>query len=87
MIPVLSRVRMHKLLLAGGMNSRSPASFLNKMLQLRDKSRTSGIASTLLIYPSLTLFPSLYSVPAIAKDPPERRSRREQVRRISRTEM
>ena len=36
---------MQKLLLAADMNSRSPASFLNKMLQLRDKIVTSGIHS------------------------------------------
>lgn len=78
---------MHKLLLAGDMDARSLASFLNKMLQLREMSRTSGIASSLLLtHLSLIPLPTLPSVPVNSKTP-ERIFRSKHIRITSRTEM
>lgn len=87
MIPVLRRLNTHKLLLAGDMDAISLASFLNKMLQLREMSRTSGIASSLLLtHLSLIPLPTLPSVPVNSKAP-ERIFRSKHMRITSRTEM
>ena len=89
MIPVLSRVRMHKLLLGGDMNSRSLASFFNEMLQLRDKAglQEFTLVSSLLTHLSLTPLPTLISVPSLSRIVLRDQRRTEQGRIISGTEM
>lgn len=89
MIPVLSRVRMHKLLLGGDMNSRSLASFFNEMLQLRDKAglQEFTLVSSLLTHLSLTPLPTLTSVPSLSRIVLRDQRRTEQGRIISGTEM